>query len=273
MLDKFSENQYELQHEIQDILESSRRGLLTHEKLSDMISTEQVRSRFLTGIVGSLKLQIETLFHVLTSKEITSSEEGDQPSIVEKVQESVSLLWKSVDSLSKIIVSPARKLDNTIRKIDSEVIVHLNKTMHLSAGPGDKGDFVEKLEKHAKRRNNNSNNDSVVTQSVKQGMSRHHGDENDDDEIPVRTMQSLTSNSERQVPHSIVEEKNTTSTATAATTTGSDDGSTQTKMKKLKSVGSGLNLKRWDNLTCVHTFLDIVFRTDNFCIVCHQIST
>ncbi|RYG92456.1 hypothetical protein EON65_59185, partial [archaeon] len=164
LLDKFSDNQYELQHEIQDILESSRQGLLTHEKLSEMIATEQIRSKYLTGIVGSLKFQIESLFNVLNNKDGTL-DDTDSSLIMDKVHENVNLLWKSVDSLSKIIVSPAKKLDTAIRKIDSEVIVHLNKTMHMSAGSGEKGDFGDKLDKQVKSTRNRRG--SVVMTSVK----------------------------------------------------------------------------------------------------------
>lgn len=130
ILGHFSNNQYELQNEIEEILESSRRGALTHEKLVEMIQAEQVRSKYLSSIVGSLKDQIENLYVVLTTAS-NESEDGEPIDVLDMVSNNVSLLWKSVDSLSKIIVSPTKKLESTLSKIDSEVIVHMNKSMYL----------------------------------------------------------------------------------------------------------------------------------------------
>jgi predicted nucleic acid-binding Zn-ribbon protein len=131
MLNQVGDNHFELQREIEELLESSRRGALSHEKLADMIHAEQVRSNYLTNIVSSLKSQIEGLFTklvVVTEDEDSVSNPGE---IVEQVSDNVNLLWKSVDSLSKLISSPTKKLEYNIQKIDSEVIVHLNKTLHL----------------------------------------------------------------------------------------------------------------------------------------------
>lgn len=158
-LGQFSDNHYELQREIEELLESSRRGVLSHEKLTDMVNAEQVRTQYLANIVNSLKTQIEGLFTKLVTTVDEADESVDTSEIVEQVSGNVNLLWKSVDSLSKLIGSPTKKLEYNIQKIDSEVIVHLNKTMHLhdkssvptipENGPN-AGNFAEKMEKSLK---------------------------------------------------------------------------------------------------------------------------
>jgi hypothetical protein len=150
ILGQFSDNHFELQHEIEDLLESSRRGMLSHEKLTEMVNAEQVRTQYLSSIVNSLKSQIEGLFNKLQTEDEEEDEYGeDEPiDVVDKVTDDVNLLWKSVDSLSKLISSPTKKLEYNIQKIDSEVIVHLNKSLHLH---DKKEDFRDKLEHHVKQ--------------------------------------------------------------------------------------------------------------------------
>jgi predicted nucleic acid-binding Zn-ribbon protein len=159
-LGQFSDNHFELQREIEELLENSRRGALSHEKLAEMVNAEQVRSSYLSNIVNSLKSQVENLF----SKLITATNDdeiSDPGEIVEHVSNNVNLLWKSVDSLSKLIASPTKKLEYNIQKIDSEVIVHLNKTLHLhdktgsnnnttTSVTGSEMNFSEKVEKAVK---------------------------------------------------------------------------------------------------------------------------
>lgn len=130
MLGQFSENQYELQHEINDILESSRHGLLTHDKLSEMITMEQTRTHYLANIVGSLRFQIEKLYRVLS--ETANNPDLDPAEALEKAASDISMMMHSVDSLSKVIVSPTKKLTSTIKQIDSELIIHLNRAAKLN---------------------------------------------------------------------------------------------------------------------------------------------
>lgn len=123
ILGQFSETSYELQHEINDILESSKQGLLTHDKLSEMIAMEQTRSNCVNGIVNSLKVQIENLYNIITEAMNNPDDDG---SAMNQLQMDMGLMMKSVDSLTTVITSPVKKLDMTIKKIDSELIVHLN---------------------------------------------------------------------------------------------------------------------------------------------------
>jgi hypothetical protein len=151
MLSHVGDNHFELQREIEELLESSRKGALSHEKLTEMVNSEQVRSQYLSNIVSSLKSQIEGLF----TKLVTAAEqdiESEPGEIVEQVSSNVNLLWKSVESLSSLINSPTRKLEYNIQKIDSEVIVHLNKTIHLherQAAPAAEN-FTDKVETQVK---------------------------------------------------------------------------------------------------------------------------
>jgi predicted nucleic acid-binding Zn-ribbon protein len=159
-LGQFSDNHFELQREIEELLENSRRGALSHEKLAEMVNAEQVRTSYLSNIVNSLKSQVENLFNKLLTA--TNDEDISDPGeIVEHVSNNVNLLWKSVDSLSKLIASPTKKLEYNIQKIDSEVIVHLNKTLHLHDKTGSNNNtstsvtgsdlnFTEKVEKAVK---------------------------------------------------------------------------------------------------------------------------
>lgn len=123
ILGQFSETSYELQHEINDILESSKQGLLTHDKLSEMIAMEQTRSNCVNGIVNSLKVQIENLYNIITEAMNNPDDDG---SAMNQLQMDMGMMMKSVDSLTTVITSPVKKLDMTIKKIDSELIVHLN---------------------------------------------------------------------------------------------------------------------------------------------------
>ena len=157
-LGQFSDNHFELQREIEELLENSRRGALSHEKLTEMVNAEQVRTSYLSSIVNSLKSQIEGLFNKLVAVTDEDSETATEPGqIVEQVSDNVNLLWKSVDSLSKLIGSPTKKLEYNIQKIDSEVIVHLNKTLHVHDKGGNNssqaeggGNFPEKVENKLK---------------------------------------------------------------------------------------------------------------------------
>ena len=142
MLGSFSENILGMQQEMQDLLESSRHGMLTHERLSDMISTEQVRTNFLVNILGSLKMQIEGLFMALQedndddpdglgplSRKSRSrgSSRGKSAGSPGLVSEKVNLMLKSVESLNKLVTSPTKKVQRTITTIDSEVVIHASK--------------------------------------------------------------------------------------------------------------------------------------------------
>jgi hypothetical protein len=144
LIGQFSENHYELHHEIKEIMESSRMGLLTHEKLVEMVTAEQLRSQYLSNIVGSLKDQIENLFTTILSA-VDTRNGGDPEDLIDKVSNNVNLMWKSVESMSKVISSPSKRLDQTIRKIDSEVVVHLSKSVQNNEER--KESFADKLDR------------------------------------------------------------------------------------------------------------------------------
>lgn len=149
LIGQFSDNHHDLHHEIQEIMESSRMGLLTHEKLVEMVSAEQIRSQYLSNIVGSLRDQIENLFTTIMSS-AEEQDNGDPEELLDKVSSNVNLMWKSVESMSKVIASPSKRLDQTIRKIDSEVVVHLSKTLQQNDGKV-KENFTDKLDRRLQK--------------------------------------------------------------------------------------------------------------------------
>lgn len=152
LIGQFSDNHHNLYQEIQDLLENSRQGAYNHGKLEDLIKAEQTRAKYLANIVGSLKVQIETLFNAINNDDAADPDGAsadDAESVAEKVASNVNLLWKSVDSLSKLIVAPAKKVQYNIQKIDSEVIVHLNR-LHLNADEKPNYNFGETLESHVR---------------------------------------------------------------------------------------------------------------------------
>lgn len=158
LLGQFSTSHHELQNEMKDLLESSKNGLLTHEKLVEMVHNESIRSKFMNKLIDSLKIQIENLFHTFVNKD--DSEDG-QDEMMEKVASNVNLMWKSVNSLSTLMESPAKKLDHTIRKIDSEVIVHLSQNNNHDRifADSNREQFTEKIDnqlRSAKERRKNS---------------------------------------------------------------------------------------------------------------------
>lgn len=152
LIGQFSDNHQNLYSEIQDLLENSRQGAYNHGKLEELIKAEQVRAKYLGNIVGSLKVQIETLFNAINTDGVDELPDGgssdDAESVAEKVADNVNLLWKSVESLSKLIVAPPKKVQYNIQKIDSEVIVHLNR-LHLTDEKAHYN-FGETLENHAR---------------------------------------------------------------------------------------------------------------------------
>lgn len=138
MLGTFSDNMLGMQNEMSDILESSRKGQLTHEKLTEMLGAEQIRTNFVVNIVSSLKVQIESLFSALqemedengfsraTSRHSARPPTSDQ-SLTSIMSRKMNLMLKSVDSLSQLVKTPTKKVQKTITTIDSEVVIHASK--------------------------------------------------------------------------------------------------------------------------------------------------
>lgn len=121
MLKGFSNTQKEMQTDMKDILESFKNGLLTHEKLAEMIGGEQIRSNFLGKLVGSVKIQLENLFKFVDSK-IDSSDSSNVE--VDQIMNDMNMAMKSVDAITDLIVTPIRRLDRTLSKIDNSLLVH-----------------------------------------------------------------------------------------------------------------------------------------------------
>ena len=136
MLGRFSDNHYDIQNEMNEMLESSRRGLLTHGQLSEMVSAEATRSQHLGNILNSLKSQIENMYDALNdlrseTESTNGADEVVQQEIVHKsnqIVNKVDLIMKSVNAMDRIAVAPIKRLPNAIMNIDSEVVMHVNKT-------------------------------------------------------------------------------------------------------------------------------------------------
>jgi hypothetical protein len=133
MIGKFSENHYDIQVEMNSMLESSRRGLLTHGQLSELVAAEATRSQHLAGILDSLKDQIENMYEALADGKVYDheAEEVVQQEFTKSSNnfaQKVELLMKSVNSMERVVVAPPKKIASAVACIDSEVVMHVNKT-------------------------------------------------------------------------------------------------------------------------------------------------
>jgi len=133
MLGKFSENHSEIESEMNEILESSRRGLLTHSEVADLIANEATRSYYLSSILDSLRLQIESMHEVLTDMRESNEEDetGSQADLrlaASNLASKMNVVLKSVTSMDRLVQSPAKKVQQAVAVIESEVVMHVNKT-------------------------------------------------------------------------------------------------------------------------------------------------
>jgi hypothetical protein len=133
IIGKFSENHYDIQMEMNSMLESSRRGLLTHGQLSELVAAEATRSQHLAGILDSLKDQIENMYEALADGKVYDHEAEEVvhqefTKSSNNFAQKVELLMKSVNSMERVVVAPAKKIASAVATIDSEVVMHVNKT-------------------------------------------------------------------------------------------------------------------------------------------------
>ena len=133
MLGKFSENHSEIETEMNEILESSRRGLLTHSEVADLIANEATRSYYLSSILDSLRFQIESMHEVLTemresNEEDNSGSQADLRLAASNLASKMNVVLKSVTSMDRLVQSPAKKVQQAVAVIESEVVMHVNKT-------------------------------------------------------------------------------------------------------------------------------------------------
>lgn len=133
MLGKFSENHSEIESEMNEMLESSRRGLLTHGEVADLIANEATRSYYLANILDGLKYQIESMHEVLA--EMRDDKDKTAIGNAEELRHAAShlaskmnMILKTVDSMDRLVASPAKKVQQAVAVIDSEVVMHVNKT-------------------------------------------------------------------------------------------------------------------------------------------------
>lgn len=67
----------------------------------------------------------------------------------------MNLVMKSMDSITKVVVAPSKKLDTTIKKIDSELLIHLNNSIYLSMDPKKSMQLKDTGNSAADRQHNN----------------------------------------------------------------------------------------------------------------------
>lgn len=120
LLGTFSIRSFEMQQEMNRLLESSKSGALSHNMLADYFSKEQVRSSYLLNILGSLRDQIEG-FHNFFHSIIPNDDDDQSMSVSEKI----NLMLMSVESLGRIASTPSHQLEQTIQSIDVQVIQQL----------------------------------------------------------------------------------------------------------------------------------------------------
>lgn len=153
MLGKFSENHSEIESEMNEILESSRRGLLTHSEVADLIANEATRSYYLSSILDSLRYQIESMHEVLTEMRENNDEDTESPAdlrlAANNLANKMNVVLKSVTSMDRLIQSPAKKVQQAVAVIESEVVMHVNKTQLGSST--NKADAKEKEKEKAEK--------------------------------------------------------------------------------------------------------------------------
>lgn len=120
LLGTFSIRSFEMQQEMNRLLESSKSGALSHNMLADYFSKEQVRSNYLLNILGGLRDQIEG-FHNFFHTIIPNDDDDQSMSVSEKI----NLMLMSVESLGRIASTPSHQLEQTIQSIDVQVIQQL----------------------------------------------------------------------------------------------------------------------------------------------------
>lgn len=148
VLGKFSDNRFDFQTEMNAMLESSRRGMLTHAQLSELITAEANRSHHLNNILNSLKFQIENMHDALSDLRDTTEldDDGSQSELYEtasQLTKKVALVMKSLTSMDRIVTAPIKKLPAAIACIDSEVVMHVNKTKLDGKSPINAGGKAE----------------------------------------------------------------------------------------------------------------------------------
>lgn len=238
ILNQFSDSQAELQNEINDLLISSRNGLLTHEKLADMISTEQIRTHYLVNILGSLKHQIESLYRALTEshdEDLDVDDEKNSDVLVDKMVSRVGLMLRSVESLNSIMVAPTRRLQKTITHMDSEVVLHVNK-MSLQYGDTPVETHGTTSGKHGSSGKKKSSSSS--------GNNGHHKNHNDNrhknDDSGLEQALGINNSNSNQAPAVVPEASKPVVVADAtATTTAPEDGhdAVRTKNEQYEMAG------------------------------------
>ena len=113
LLGTFSIRSFEMQQEMNRLLESSKSGVLSHNMLADYFLKEQVRSCYLLNILGSLRDQIEG-FHNFFHSIIPNDDDDQSMSVSEKI----NLMLMSVESLGRIASTPSHQLEQTIQSIE-----------------------------------------------------------------------------------------------------------------------------------------------------------
>ena len=120
LLGTFSIRSFEMQQEMNRLLESSKSGALSHNMLADYFLKEKVRSCYLLNILGSLRDQIEG-FHNFFHSIIPNDDDDQSMSVSEKI----NLMLMSVESLGRIASTPSHQLEQTIQSIDVQLIQQL----------------------------------------------------------------------------------------------------------------------------------------------------
>lgn len=186
IMSRSNEHHDDIQNEMIEILHSANHlhNNIDQHVLENMVSLEMKRMDYMDKVINSMKGQIEALYNHLSdtiNSNLSNSEEELQLENT-MLDKKMNLLWKSVDSLSKLMGSPNEGIDNTIRTIDGEVIVHINQTTTTQQQPLPPGQIDQKnlsiktdrdsilngplstksKKKNASKNNNNSNNNSSL---------------------------------------------------------------------------------------------------------------
>eukprot|EP01035_Chromulina_nebulosa_P018240 gene18240-23912_t len=141
LMGTYFESHMDLDTEMNSLLENLRKGLISNEELEQMLKADQNRSGFVLRMAGSLKGQLESLFDEFRSLLDNAYKGNPYPKDqVNTLYTDMNTVLDSVDFISRVVSTPALKLNEAIDQVDSEMrtqveIVLSRQDSHHKIGP------------------------------------------------------------------------------------------------------------------------------------------
>lgn len=127
LLNKVSGRQLDLLGDLNGVVESFRKGFMTPEQLETMIRAEQERSQYILNLSTIIGGHMSDLCNLVESM-LSSSENGVpvSKSVVHNVNTTMTVMSEVVDSIPRLVNTPAHQLQSTITEIGQEIGAHLD---------------------------------------------------------------------------------------------------------------------------------------------------